>query len=243
MTAGYPEVECTVSLAQAVFEGGADIVEIGIPFSDPIADGPTIQASSMTALKNGMTLSKVLLQIRTLRAFTEKPVVVMGSFNPVLQYSVERFCKEANEAGIDGVIFPDLPIDVYISEYQELFEKHKLDTIFLVTPETEPERVKAIDAVTTGFLYAVSTSSITGGSISINNEKKLYLKKLMSMGLSNKIQIGFGISSAETFREMTEYVDGAIIGSAFIRALEEGTQNSNNIQLHAKEFVQGILAK
>ncbi len=220
-TAGYPALEDTVRIAKNLQDGGADMIEIGIPFSDPIADGPTIQESSMVALENGMTLPRLFDQLKGLRKEVTVPVLLMGYINPILQFGIEAFCAACEEAEIDGLILPDLPIQEYLESYQELFEVHGLHNIFLISPNTSEERIELIDQKSSGFVYMVSSSSITGAKKGIADEQVAYFERVKSMGLKNSTLIGFGISDQETFDKACQYANGAIIGSAFINQLRK----------------------
>ena len=185
-TAGYPALEDTVSIAKSLQDGGVDMIEIGIPFSDPVADGPTIQESSMTALEQGMTLAKLLDQLKTLRNEVTVPVLLMGYINPILQYGMEAFCAACEDAEIDGVILPDLPIQEYLENYQALFEAHGIHNIFLISPNTSGERIRLIDRESSGFIYMVSSSSITGAKKGIADEQVAYFERVRAMGLENQ---------------------------------------------------------
>ncbi len=233
-TAGYPEPEDTVSIIQDLEKNGVDFIEIGLPFSDPLADGPTIQESSTHALKSGMTTNKLFEQLEGIRDSVEIPLVIMGYFNPILQYGVEKFCKKCAETGIDGLIIPDLPVDVYNEEYKSIFEENGLQNIFLITPQTSEERIRFIDSVSNGFIYMVSTASVTGSTSGFSEETRDYFKRISAMELQNPQIVGFGISDEETFNQATEYAKGAIIGSAFIKHLN--AKGKNNIT----EFVKNI---
>ncbi|UPS91869.1 tryptophan synthase subunit alpha [Bizionia sp. M204] len=219
-SAGYPNLKDTVPIIQKLAENGVDMIEIGLPFSDPLADGPTIQASSTKALKNGMTTEVLFNQLKDIRKTVSIPLIIMGYFNPILQYGVEAFCKKCQEIGIDGFIIPDLPVDVYHDNYKALFEKYNLINVFLITPQTSDERIRFIDSVSNGFIYMVSSSSVTGSQSTFGKAELDYFKRIATMNLKNPQIIGFGISTNETFNQATEYAKGAIIGSAFIKHLE-----------------------
>lgn len=234
-TAGYPELEDTVPIIKQLEKSGVDMLEIGLPFSDPLADGPTIQASSTQALKNGMSSEKLFEQLKDIRKSVQIPLIIMGYFNPILQYGVENFCKKCEQIGIDGLIIPDLPVDVYHQEYQQIFEKYNLINIFLITPQTSKERIEQIDSVSKGFIYMVSSASVTGAKNTFGDVQTDYFKKVASMNLNAPQIIGFGISNNETFLSATQHAKGAIIGSAFIKMLsEKGKSGIDN-------FVKGIL--
>ncbi|HCY80320.1 MAG TPA: tryptophan synthase subunit alpha, partial [Xanthomarina gelatinilytica] len=215
-TAGYPELGDTVTIIQNLEESGVDMIEIGLPFSDPLADGPTIQASSTQALKNGMTTDVLFKQLKDIRKSVHIPLIIMGYFNPILQYGVEAFCKKCAEIGIDGLIIPDLPIEVYNEAYKTVFEKYKLLNIFLITPQTSGERIRFIDSVSNGFIYMVSSASVTGNSSGFGEEQTQYFKRIANMKLKNPQIVGFGISDNKTFLQASQDAKGAIIGSAFI---------------------------
>ncbi len=220
-TAGYPSLNDTVSIIESLENSGVDMIEIGLPFSDPLADGPTIQASSTQALKNGMTTEVLFNQLKDIRKTVSIPLIIMGYFNPMLQYGVENFCKKCHEIGIDGLIIPDLPVDVYHEEYQATFEKYGLTNVFLITPQTSDERIRYIDSVSNGFIYMVSSASTTGAKTGFGEEQLNYFKRINDMTLNNPQIVGFGISNSETFTQATTYAKGAIIGSAFIKHLNQ----------------------
>jgi len=222
-TAGYPNLDDTVPVIQELVKNGVDLIEIGMPFSDPVADGPVIQHSSLVALQNGMSIRKLFDQLKDIRQTVDVPLILMGYINPVLQYGVEAFCQKCNEIGIDGLIIPDLPLDVYQEEFKAVFEANNLHNIFLITPQTSDERLRLIDAVSSGFIYMVSSNSTTGAKTSVSDFQKQYFERIKSAGLKNPRLIGFGISNAETFANACQYASGAIIGSAFVKALE-GTE-------------------
>ncbi len=223
-SAGYPNLNDSVQIIQDLEKNGVDMIEIGLPFSDPLADGPTIQESSTAALKNGMTTQILFDQLKDIRKTVSIPLVIMGYFNPMLQYGVEAFCAKCAEIGIDGLIIPDLPVDVYAEEYKATFEKYGLINIFLITPQTSDERIRFIDSVSNGFIYMVSSASVTGSQAGFGNAQEDYFKRIANLNLKNPQIVGFGINNAETFKQATQYAKGAIIGSAFIKHLtEEGT--------------------
>ena len=235
-TAGYPQLESTVAIMKALEENGADLIEIGMPYSDPLADGPVIQHSSTIAIANGMTIAKLFEQLKDFRKQVSVPAILMGYMNPILQYGLEKFCASAEAVGIDGIILPDLPMYEFETEYKNLFEKHHLNFIFLITPETSEERIRKIDSLSSGFIYAVSSSSTTGNNKAIESQQA-YFKKLHDMKLRNPILVGFGIKDKQTFNAACEYTNGAIIGSAYIKALE----NSSNVGQRTKEFLNSVL--
>jgi len=234
-TAGYPNINDTVTIIQNLEKNGVDMIEIGLPFSDPLADGPTIQASSTQALKNGMTTEVLFNQLKDIRKTVNIPLIIMGYFNPMLQYGVEAFCKKCQEIGVDGLIIPDLPVDVYHEEYKAIFEKHGLINVFLITPQTSVERINYIDSISNGFIYMVSSASTTGAKSGFGDEQTNYFKRIANMNLNNPQIVGFGISNNETFAQATQYAKGAIIGSAFIKYL------TNNGVDKIDSFVKQIL--
>lgn len=216
-TAGYPNIDDTVTVIKNLEKSGVDMIEIGLPFSDPLADGPTIQASSTQALKNGMTSELLFEQLKDIRKSVSIPLIIMGYFNPMLQYGVEAFCKKCQEVGIDGLIIPDLPVDVYHSDYKATFEKYGLINVFLITPQTSDERIRYIDSASSGFIYMVSSASVTGGQSGFGTIQTDYFERIANMNLNNPQIVGFGISNNETFTQATSFAKGAIIGSAFIK--------------------------
>jgi tryptophan synthase alpha chain len=234
-TAGYPQLNSTVEVITALQNNGADIIELGIPYSDPIADGPVIQQSNMQALQNGMSMPVLFQQLKDIRQHVQLPIVLMGYMNPVLQYGIEKFCADAASAGVDGIILPDLPMYEFETAYRGHFQKHDLKFIFLVTPQTSEERVRQIDALSSGFIYAVSSSSTTGNTKPIE-EQAGYFKKLKDMNLANPVLVGFGIKDKQSFDAACAYSNGGIIGSAYINALK----NTNDIGLSTKEFINTL---
>ena len=236
-TAGYPKLNDTVSILKALEASGADLIEIGIPFSDPVADGPTIQASNDVALKNGMTLKLLMEQLKDIRSQVNVPIVLMGYINPLVQYGIERFCEDCAERGIDGLILPDLPMHEYLEVYKPIFEKNGLLNTFLITPQTSEARIREIDDNSNGFIYMVSSASTTGAKTGISEEQEAYFKRVNSMGLKNPRLIGFGISNKETFDKACANANGAIIGSAFIKVLAE----ANNLEVEIKDFVKRVI--
>jgi len=237
-TAGYPELNSTVDVMRSLQQNGADLIELGMPYSDPLADGEIIQQSGGVALKNGMTISILFNQLQGFRKDIQVPVVLMGYMNPVLQYGFERFCKSAAEVGIDGLILPDLPPLEYQQEYGAVLKKYGLDFIFLITPETSEERIKLLDSLSSGFLYAVSSSSTTGHEKDFSLVEK-YLSRLSGYGLKNPVLVGFGIKDKTSFDTAAKYTDGAIIGSAYIKALA-GTKDAFSIEKATKSFLQTV---
>lgn len=218
-TAGHPELNDTAQITEQIDIAGADIVEIGMPFSDPVADGPVIQESSLQALNNGMSIKLLFTQLKNIRNITQIPIVLMGYLNPVIQYGVKEFCAKCKEVGVDGLIVPDLPPEVYNEEYRGIFEQFGLANILLVTPQSSNERIQQLDEWSSGFLYIVSSSSTTGAKKNIEKYQLEYFKRLQSLNIRNPKLIGFGISDKTSFSAACEYANGAIIGSAFIRAL------------------------
>ncbi|MGB5553940.1 MAG: tryptophan synthase subunit alpha [Flavobacteriaceae bacterium] len=233
-TAGYPALNDTVRIIQDLEKNGVDMIEIGLPFSDPLADGPTIQKSSTAALKNGMTTQLLFDQLKDIRKSVSIPLIIMGYFNPMLQYGVEAFCKKCQEIGIDGLIIPDLPVDVYHEDYESIFKKYGLTNVFLITPQTSEERIRFIDRVSNGFIYMVSSASVTGSKSGFGEEQEAYFKRIAAMRLVNPQIIGFGISNATTFKQATQHAQGAIIGSAFIKHLTDNGVDT------IREFVKNI---
>jgi tryptophan synthase alpha chain len=234
-TAGYPNLDDTTKIISELEKSGVDMIEIGLPFSDPLADGPTIQASSTQALKNGMTTSLLFEQLAKIRENVQIPLIIMGYFNPIMQFGVENFCQKCQEVGIDGLIIPDLPLEIYESEYKDLFEKYDLKNIFLITPQTSDERILKIDTISNSFIYMVSSSSVTGNQAGFNEVQENYFERIASMNLKNPQIIGFGISDKTTFLQATKHQKGAIIGSGFINFIK------NNPVESTSEFIKKIL--
>ena len=225
-TAGFPNLNDTADIIIKLQESGVDMIEIGLPFSDPLADGPTIQDSSMSAINNGMNTDILFNQLKDIRDRVSIPLIIMGYFNPILQYGVEKFCKKCNEIGIDGLIIPDLPIDYYLENYKSIFEQNKLYNMFLIAPQTSDERIRKIDSISKGFIYMVSSSSITGSKNSFSSEQINYFERIEKMNLNTPRIIGFGVGNKETFNATVNYSKGAIIGSAFIKNLHENGVDS-----------------
>jgi tryptophan synthase alpha chain len=234
-TAGFPELNSTIPIMQALQESGVDIIELGMPYSDPLADGPVIQGSSAKALQNGMSISVLFDQLESFREIIQVPVVLMGYINPLLQYGFEKFCSKAAAVGIDGLIIPDIPIYEFEKEYGAIIRKYGLDFTFLVTPETSKERIQKLDSLSSGFLYAVSSSSLTGSDKDFSIMEG-YLQRFQTLGLQNPVLVGFGIKDKTSFEKACQFTNGGIIGSAFIKALE----NSNDIQQATSAFIQSI---
>jgi len=220
-TAGYPEVNDTISIIKELDRSGVDMIEIGMPFSDPVADGPVIQRSSEIALKNGMNINFLFNQLGKVREITDIPLILMGYINPVFRYGMENFLKRCNETGIDGTIIPDLPPDVYIELYEPLYVRHDIINVFLVSPQSSVERIKYLDQISRGFIYVVSTAKTTGVINSFDQSHMDYFRKLDNLKLKSPRLVGFGISERTSYNQACEYSDGAIIGSAFIKALDE----------------------
>ena len=235
-TAGYPQLDSTLKIMKALEDNGAGIIELGMPYSDPLADGPVIQASSTIAIANGMTIKKLFEQLKDFRNEIHIPVILMGYMNSVLQYGFEKFCADAAAVGIDGLILPDLPEFEFETEYGAIIKKYGLDFIFLVTPETSEERIKKLDELSTGFLYAVSSSSTTGSDKNMTDVNS-YLQKLKSLQLRNAILVGFGIKDKQTFDTACRYANGAIIGSAFVKALERSEDQEDSV----KQFLKSVI--
>lgn len=234
-TAGYPSLGDTVTIAEELERSGADLLEIGFPYSDPVADGPVIQASSKTALDGGMTLKLLFEQLKDLRKTVQIPVLLMGYVNPMLQYGVENFCKSCAEVGVDGCIVPDLPMTEYEEFYSEVFKENGLTNIFLVTPQTSTERIRKIDGLSNGFIYLLSSSATTGQNLQVSENTEAYFSRIAEMKLNNPTMIGFGISSKETFDKACQYANGAIIGSAFVKQLQ-----SDDVRGSVREFMKAF---
>ena len=222
-TAGYPQLNSSVAIAEALEKAGVNFLEIGFPYSDPVADGPTIQHSSEKALENGMNLNQLFEELKYLRKRVNIPILLMGYFNPMVQYGIERFCKKAAEVGVDGVIVPDLPMYEYETLYSRYFIENGLSNIFLVTPQTSEDRIRKIDTLSNSFIYLLSSSAITGKNLQVSDAIEDYYKRIKAMQLKNPAIIGFGISNNDTFKKACEYAQGAIVGSAFVKFL--GTEN------------------
>ena len=233
-TAGFPNLNDTVPVLEQLQASGVDMIEIGLPFSDPLADGPTIQESSTQALVNGMTTEVLFNQLKDIREKIHIPLVLMGYFNPMMQYGIEKFCQQCQEIGIDGLIIPDLPVNVYHQRYQKTFEKYGLQNMFLITPQTPDDRIRYIDKVSKGFIYMVSSASVTGAKSTFGDAQTEYFKRIGNMNLQTPQIVGFGISNAETFKTATEFTRGAIIGSAFIKHLEKNGADS------VSDFIKSI---
>ena len=234
-TAGFPQLNDTVSIIKSLERNGIDFIEVGLPYSDPLADGPTIQYSSQIALNNGINLDIIFDQLKSIKGEVKTPLVLMGYLNQVLKYSEERFCEQCDACGIQTVILPDLPMLEYENHYKELFTKYGISNVFLITPQTSEERIRKIDSLTDAFIYVVASASITGAKGEISQGQIDYFERIKAMNLKSKLIVGFGISNKTTFNTVCEYANGAIIGSAFIRFLE--SKGVDKID----EFVGGIL--
>ncbi len=234
-TAGYPQLDETLEIAEALEKAGIDFLEIGFPYSDPVADGPVIQNSSERALHNGMTLKLLFEQLKELRKRVSIPVLLMGYVNPMLQYGIENFCRDAAAVGVDGVIVPDLPIYEFEELYRGIFEKYGLSNIFLITPQTSEDRIRKIDNLTSGFIYMVSSASTTGKNLSLSDQTEAYFSRVKAMNLKQPLIIGFGISDKPSFQKAAKYARGAIVGSAFVKFLEEP-----NAKSRIDEFISRI---
>ncbi|HXB32176.1 MAG TPA: tryptophan synthase subunit alpha [Puia sp.] len=235
-TAGFPRLDSTMEVIRSLQDSGADMIELGMPYSDPLADGPVIQASGTRALENGMSVARLFGQLTDMRASIHIPVLLMGYLNPILQYGFERFCEAAAAAGVDGLILPDLPIYEFETEYGPVIRKHGLDFVFLVTPETSDERIRKVDALSTGFLYAVSSSSTTGGNRDLGDQE-VYFRRLEEMKLRNPVLVGFGVRDRKSWEAACGHTQGAIIGTAYIKAIEGAT----DIGKATREFLGTIL--
>ncbi len=235
-TAGYPSLDSTMKVMTSLQKNGADIIELGMPYSDPLADGEVIQVSSLKALAGGMNIAVLFEQIQDMRKSITIPVILMGYMNPILQYGFENFCKKAKEVGIDGLILPDLPLFEFEQYYGKMITENNLDFIFLVTPETPIDRIKKLDSLSNGFLYAVSSSATTGKDKDFNLVAQ-YLQKLQAMQLKNPILVGFGIKDKATFDAATVHTQGAIIGSAYIQELTKG----GDIETTTSQFLNSVL--
>ncbi len=247
-TAGYPTLHSTVDIIKALTKAGADMIEIGMPFSDPMADGPVIQKSSDIALKQGMNMNLLFSQLKNIRKETDIPLLLMGYLNPVMHYGIEKFCAECENTGIDGVILPDLPLEVFVEDsgkvlgsqaqgsLKDLFAKHNLHAVFLISPQTNTKRIHEIDLISNGFLYMVSSSSTTGVKSGFDPVQQAYFERIRDMKLRNPRLIGFGISDHASFTRACEYAKGAIIGSAFVNMLG----SAQNLDEAIMKFVEGI---
>ncbi len=235
-TAGFPQLDDTVRVAEYLQQAGADLIEIGMPYSDPLADGPTIQDSSQRALDSGMSIKVLLKQLQGIREKVDIPLILMGYLNPVIQYGVEEFCQQCQQIGVDALIIPDLPMQAYLDEYKELFESYGLYNIFLITPQTSEERIHLIDEHSHGFIYMVSSASVTGAKGDITEQQITYFNRIQAMQLRHPQLIGFGISNHKTFNQACQYAQGAIIGSAFIKVLAKG----GDLEQGISDFISSV---
>ena len=235
-TAGYPALNDTVTVIKALEKEGVELIEIGVPFSDPMADGPVIQASGAKALQNGMSVKTLFTQLAAIRSSVSIPLVLMGYLNPVMQFGFDRYCEEAVRCGIDGLIIPDLPFAEYMESYKPIADRYGLHMIMLITPETSEERIRLIDRHTSGFIYMVSSASVTGAKSAFSDVNIDYFRRVNAMQLKNPRLIGFGISNRETFDAACREASGAIIGSKFISLLE----SEDSIEVAAKKLIEAI---
>ena len=235
-TAGFPQLDDTRPMLAALQAGGVDMIEIGMPFSDPLADGEVIQQSSAVALRNGMTIDHLFTQLEGVRAEIHTPLVLMGYLNPVLQYGMQRFLGSCQRCGIDGVILPDMPVDVYEQEYKTFFDEADIHPIFLVTPRTPDARVREIATKSRGFLYVVSSATTTGATGQFSTEQRAALEKIAALNLDIPLLTGFGIHNAETFRDATQHTRGAIVGSAFIKILNQKPSPAEAVEILQREL-------
>ena len=232
-TAGFPNLNDTKTIIESLEKSGVDMIEIGLPFSDPLADGPTIQESSTKALQNGMTSELLFEQLQNIRESVKIPLLIMGYFNPILQFGVENFCRKCHEIGIYGLIIPDLPLEIYLSEYKSIFEKYDLANIFLITPQTSEQRIREIDENSNSFIYMVSSASVTGSTNGFGEKEMNYFERISNMNLENPQIIGFGINNKTTFDQATKFQNGAIIGSHFVNFLK----NSGNVEKYIGSII------
>jgi tryptophan synthase alpha chain len=235
-TAGYPNLDSTTGIIKKLADAGVDMIEIGMPFSDPVADGPVIQLSNQKALRNGMNLKLLFDQLSDIRTEVKIPLLLMGYLNPVMQFGFAKFCAECERIGIDGIILPDLPPLVYKEEYMYLFDRHNLYNIMLITPQSSKERILEIDNLSKGFIYMVSSSSVTGSRQGFSDDQMSYFERVSRMNLKNPCLTGFGISDHNSFVNATRYARGGIIGSSFIKILEKTGDSEKNI----REFINGV---
>ena len=232
--AGHPTLEGTADTIKTLEQHGVDMIEVGIPFSDPMADGPVIQDAATKALRNGMTLKKLFSQLEGIRNGVKMPLILMGYLNPIMQFGFEAFCQRCVEVGIDGVIIPDLPFKDYLEEYKPVADKYDIRIIMLITPETSEERIRFIDNNTDGFIYMVSSASTTGAQKEFGDQKQAYFSRIKAMNLKHPCMIGFGISNKQTLEAAQANAAGAIIGSKFVKLFEE-TQNAGKAIKALKE--------
>ncbi|AMM52379.1 tryptophan synthase alpha chain [Rufibacter sp. DG15C] len=237
-TAGFPNLNDTVTILEELQAAGADLVEIGMPFSDPLADGPTIQASNQVALENGMSVKTLFQQLDGIREKVTLPIILMGYLNPVLQFGFEAFCEAAARVGVDGFILPDMPLVEYEEEYKSILDKYGLSLIFLITPQTTEDRIRKIDTLTDAFIYMVSSASTTGSQVQTNEAQQAYFSRVKALGLHSPLLIGFGISDKVSFEMACQTAHGAIIGSAFIKALQQPSEVKENVRTFLKSIKQ-----
>ncbi|MDX2188299.1 MAG: tryptophan synthase subunit alpha [Bacteroidota bacterium] len=235
-TAGYPNLTDTVPIIEALQANGVDLIEIGMPFSDPLADGPVIQDSSTQALQNGMSIPILFEQLKNIRKNVSIPLILMGYINPIMQFGIEKFAKKASELGIDGIIVPDLPIKEYLNEFRAFFDAHNLRNIFLITPQTTEDRVRYIDDNSKGFIYMVSSSSTTGTKDGTSDGQISYFERIESYNLENPRLIGFGIKDKQSFEKACKYGNGAIIGTAFVQQMSK----NEPVESKVKSFIQAL---
>lgn len=235
-TAGYPELNDTATIIETLDKSGADLIEVGMPFSDPVADGPVIQISNQKSLENGMSIATLFDQLKDIRQKSQIPLILMGYLNPALQYGIENFCAKCKEIGIDGLILPDMTPEVYQREYQGIFDKYGIYSIFLISPQSSDERIRFIDSLTKGFIYMVSSSSTTGAKSSIAQSQEAYFERVRQLNLKNPRMIGFGISNNETFKKACQYAHGTIIGSAFVKCLAQEGKLVDKIPIFIKDI-------
>lgn len=246
-TAGFPRLNDTREVLRRLAAAGVDMIELGFPFSDPVADGPTIQESNARALRNGMTVEVLFEQLTELRAVVDVPVLLMGYLNPAEQFGFERFIREASRCGIDGLIIPDMPFEEYQERYKPLYREYGISPVFLVTSRTEEDRIRAFDAEDPAFLYILSSDAVTGGVLKDSRERDAFFERLAGLGLKSKLIVGFGVGDAPTFKAVTNRTQGAIVGSAFIKAISATEASSNDSQRSdfarssvIENFVQGF---
>jgi len=235
-TAGYPSLNDTTGVIKKLVETGADLLEIGVPFSDPVADGPTIQHSNTVAIENGMTVKLLFDQLNDIRKEVDVPLIMMSSLNPIMRYGFENFCKKCKEIGIDGLIIPDLPVEEYVEHYKSIVEENGLRNIILVTPSSTDERIRLVDESTDGFIYMVSSSSTTGENINFTSDFETFAKRLSGLNLKNSLITGFGIKDKKSFDQVCKFSKGGIIGSAFVKAVAETQDVSKNIEKFMIQF-------
>ncbi|MCV9385436.1 tryptophan synthase subunit alpha [Reichenbachiella ulvae] len=235
-TAGYPKLDDTVKVMEALEQNGADMLEVGVPFSDPIADGPTIQHSNTVALENGMSVKLLFEQLKDIRKSVSIPLIMMSSLNPILQFGVEQFCAKCKEIDVDGLIIPDLPVEEYISEYKEVMERYNLKNVILITPSSTDARIRLVDEHTDSFIYMVSSAATTGVNKNFSSDFDAFAQRLKAMKLKNPLITGFGIKDKESFDQVTRFSRGGIIGSAFVKAVAEGEDAAASTANFMKQF-------